>query len=440
MLMNRNKIRRLIFESFVKHDRYLMRENFYLYDVAAANDPAHDKGWSLYEPLAEKIVDYLADNERLPRFENRMTKPRIVASGAEGIVVSLDDFKVVKLFHSLENAAKNLNLVSNSPNKTAKVYSKGVINLNAPVVYWKQGSMHNRRMKNKPISRLFYIVMERIIPDRFVFKNIDMELDKFVLVRHVKFDEVLALYGTQVQSIMNKIEDVYLDIIAAAYPQQRFVIKYGLDEFEKVIQFISDPSKHGKHKRQIAAECNNLFVVHGKTNPTESFVDLDNGRPLTLKMLCLNALGIVNNFPGADDFEELFRAHLLTQRIPGRKKLANNNNTTLFEDYRDILDLIEEIIITSNLQWRDIHEEQFGRRSGGELIALDIGGKEFNLDRDIAARKFETNVSSVNLSLPDMHYRAPTLSSVEIDSPQPSYQSLDYLYDIDIDDIPSEED
>ena len=126
MLMNRNKIKRLIFESFVKHDRYLMSENFYLYDPAAANDPTHDKGWSLYQPLAEKIVDYLADAERLPRLENRLNKPRIVASGAEGIVVSLDDYKVVKLFHTIDNAAKNLNLVSRSPDKTAKVYSKGV--------------------------------------------------------------------------------------------------------------------------------------------------------------------------------------------------------------------------------------------------------------------------------------------------------------------------
>lgn len=434
MLMNRNKIRTLIFESFVKHDRYLMSENFYLYDPIAANDPTHDKGWSLYRPLAEKIVDYLADAERLPRLENRLNKPRIIASGAEGIVISLDDYKVIKLFHTIDNAAKNLNLVSRSPNKTAKVYTKGVINLNRPVVYWKHGSSHNKRNKNKQINRLFYIIMERVIPDGFVFFNIEHALNKFVQVRHVKFDNLLNLYGLG-GSIAAEIENVYLDVITSGYQQKRFVIKYGLDTFQKLIQYISDPATPSKHKRQIAAECNNLFVAHGKVNPTQVLVKLDNGSPLTLKMLCLNILGIVNNFSAVDDFEELFREHLLIERIPGKKKLPNNNNATLLEDYRDILGLIEEIIITSNLEWRDIHKEQFGRRSSGELIALDIGGKEFNLDLDNASRQFETNVSSVNLSLPDMHYSAPTLSNVEIDSPQPSYRSLDYLYDVDIDDI-----
>ena len=92
------------------------------------------------------------------------------------------------------------------------------------------------------------------------------------------------------------------------------------------------------------------------------------------------------------------------------------------------------------MAWRDIHEEQFGRRPNGELIALDIGGKNLNLDMKIASSQFETNVSDVKLSLPAMHFKSPTFNNVNIDSSGPKYRSLDYLYDIDIDDIPSEED
>jgi len=436
--MNLRKIiKKMIVESITK-ESVLLRENFYLYDPAAANDPSHDKGWTLYQPLAEKIVDFLADAERLPRFENRMSEPRIVASGAEGIVVSLDDFKVIKLFHTIDNAAKNLNLVSDAGKGAfAQVYSKGVINLDKPVVYWKPGSTHNKRNKNYQINRLFYIIMERITPDRFVFKNIIMELDKLVFVRYAKFNDVISLYLLGNTAIQNKIEEVYLDIIAAAYPAQRFVITYSLDTFEKLLQFINDPTVPGKHKRRIEAECNNLFVAHGRANTTETYVDLDNGRPLTLKMLCLNKLGIVNNFPDFENFDELFKGRLEIKRIPGRKKLPSNENIMLSEDYEDILDLIHEIIVASKLQWRDIHEEQFGRRGDGELIALDIGGKEFGLDRVAAATNFETNVNNVRLDtmITSTTPSGESLKSVDIDSSDPRYLSHDYMFDVDIDDI-----
>lgn len=408
-------IRKLIRESVNKR-LDLLSENFYLYDANAANDSSHDKGWSLYVPLAEKIVDYLADIERLPRFENRMSMPRIIASGAEGIVVSLDDFKVIKLFHTIDNAAKNLDFVSRSDPETAKVYSKGVINLDKPVVYWKNGSTHNIRNKNYQIKRLYYIIMERIIPDRYVFKNIDTVLAKFVQIRHVKFNNLIALYALG-GSVSQQIESVYLDIIAASYPQQKFLIKYGLDTFEKLLNFINNPETPPKQKRRIAAECNNLFVTHGKKYPKEVLVKTDEGRPITLKMLCLNVLGIVRNFSSCFEFNKLFYDHISSINLPARKKLPNNKNQTLGQDYNDILNLIEGIINKAGLEWRDIHEEQFGRRTDGELIALDIGGKDRNLDAELAASQFETNISNVRMS--------EILSDVNVDSLDPSYTSLD---------------
>lgn len=418
----RKTIRNLIYES-VNQKINLLSENFYLYDSAAASDPSHDKGWSLYAPLAEKIVDYLADIERLPRFENQMNMPRIVASGAEGIVVSLDDFKVIKLFHSIDNAAKNLGFVSNSHEKTAKVYSKGVINLDKPVVYWKQGSTHNKRNKNYQINRLYYIIMERIIPDRYVFKNIDVELEKFIQVRHTKFNEIIALYRLG-GLIANQVEVVYQDILNAGYSGLKFLNDYNLSTFQQLMNYISNPNTLPKHVRRIASEINNLFVMHGKKTG-EVLVKTSNGRPLTLKMLFLNVLGIVNNFPDVYKFNEIFINHLKNQKIRQRKKLPINKNSFLYEDYLDILDLIDAIILKSGdpvnnidpLTWRDIHEEQFGRRSDGELVALDIGGKDMNLDMGLAALQFETNISNVRMSV--------ILSDVEVISSDPSYTSLD---------------
>lgn len=418
----RNTIRGLIRES-ISERLNLLSENFYLYDASAASDPSHDKGWTLYVPLAEKIVDYLADIERLPRFENRMSMPRIVASGAEGIVVSLDDFKVIKLFHSIDNASKNLGFVSNSHEKTAKVYSKGVINLDKPVVYWKQGSTHNKRNKNYQINRLYYIIMERIIPDRFVFKNIDIELEKFIQTRHTKFNEIIALYNLGGE-IKNQIETVYQDILYARYDGLRFLLDYNLNTFQQLIRYINDPKTPPKHVRRIASEVNNLFVTHGK-NTGAVLVKTKNGNPLTLKMLFLNALGIVNNFSNITEFNKIFISHLKNLKIRQKKKLAINKNNFLYEDYLDVLNLIDEIILKSGdpeknidpLTWRDIHEEQFGRRSDGELVALDIGGKDMNLDMDLAARQFETNISNVRMS--------EVLSNVSVDSLDPSYTSFD---------------
>jgi len=418
----KNIIRGLIRESISKRLN-LLSENFYLYDASAASDPSHDKGWSLNAPLAEKIVDYLADIERLPRFENRMHMPRIVASGAEGIVVSLDDFKVIKLFHSIDNSAKNLGFVSNSHEKTAKVYSKGVINLDQPVVYWKRGSTHNKSNKNYQINRLYYIIMERIIPDRFVFKNIDIELAKFIQIRFTKFNDIIALYSLG-NTIANQIEAVYQDILKAGYSGLRFLKKYNLSTFQQLINYISNPNTPPKHVRRIASEVNNLFSTHGKETG-EALVKTTNGSPLTLKMLFLNVLGIVNNFPEVHQFNQIFIDHLKNQRIRQRKKLPMNKNSLLYEDYLDILNLIDEIILKSGdpeknidpLTWRDIHEEQFGRRADGELVALDIGGKDMNLDVGLAAHQFETNISNIRIS--------EVLSDVSVDSLDPSYTSFD---------------
>ena len=281
--------------------------------------------------------------------------------------------------------------------------------------------------------------MERITPDRYVFRNLSTELGKFIQVRHVKFNNLIDLYNLG-GSVAQRIENVYLDIIAAAYPQQRFLIKYGLSSFQKLVSFINDPATPPKQKRRIAAECNNLFVTHGKLFPKEVLVTTDNGGPLTLKMLCLNVLGIVRNFSVAVEFNRLFDRHVSDINLPARKKLASNRNQTLGQDYDDILDLIEEIIVKSGdyendvpaLEWRDIHEEQFGRRADGELVALDIGGVDRNLDAGLAASQFETNVSNINMDV--------IISDVRVDSPDPAYRSYDYMYDVDIDNLDIDDD
>ena len=68
------------------------------------------------QPLSSELVKVLSN--KLPGTKLASKDAPLKASGAEGVVLSLDDKRVIKMFHSLDNAAKNLPLVSKNTANT----------------------------------------------------------------------------------------------------------------------------------------------------------------------------------------------------------------------------------------------------------------------------------------------------------------------------------
>jgi len=363
MKINKNIFKKLIRESISK----ILKEEFYLYDESAAADPQHDRGWSIDQPLSRRIVDYLADLEELPRFENRMDDVKFEAEGAEGIVVSLDNFRVIKIFHDIINAAKNLEFVSSQFDNAARVFSHGVINLNKPVVYWKKGSTLNRMTKNKPVDKLYYIIMERIVPDNYVFQNIEIVLDKISRISNLGFNNLLTLSELNIQSTNSIIDELFQAMLLDPVVKQ-LLLENNLN-FTSFLDFISQNLSRKLRNKCTAAFSSSFSNIKKSYTKNSIFVE-NSGKNLCLKHLILNHLGIINTFP---DHEIVlgFLKQFLSTGI--KRKLPNNTNTTLLEDLEDIINLVNEVINVNGVAWADIHKEQFGRRNSGELVALDVG-------------------------------------------------------------------
>jgi hypothetical protein len=160
--MGRNFIKILLREHLENH---LIDENFYSTD---------DK--EFVNPLTKHILMKIFS--RLPSSAQPNKLPEIEASGAEGIVFSLDDYRVIKIFHNINNAAKVAPLMNQNLDVTSNVFSAGTIKLDGKVIYQKKGSSYSAN-EIDPTDTLYYVVMERVIPDSKIYRPIEVNYRKF---------------------------------------------------------------------------------------------------------------------------------------------------------------------------------------------------------------------------------------------------------------------
>ena len=351
-------------------------------------------------PLSIKLVELIAS--KLPGSKNVRANQmkRIKASGAEGIVISLDDKRVVKIFHDLENAAKNLHLVSKNVPGTSQVYSMGKIFLNDPVVYYKFGSTHNRKTLANPTKELWYIVMQRVIPDDKIYRYVEEEWDKINRISRLDIKGIQSIYALGSQQINNKLELIFKEIIEN--PEQYVLnnaIKKKIERGE--IQSLSDILKNRKDSGRFAAS-----LVAFRKGKTKQFLFNTNtgggeGYSVSLKNLLLNAVGAKNDLKDAQRIYEFFKT--LPQMQKKAKKVSPhkaNKSATLADDLQEIYDVIDFIRIRMNLPWNDIHQEQFGRDANGNLVGLDLGIKEFYPNKkaeEIGKKKADGKFEAANV-------------------------------------------
>lgn len=342
-------------------------------------------------PLSIELVKIIASKLPGTKNVNYNKMKQIKASGAEGVVVSLDDKRVIKLFHDVSNAAKNLHLVSANVPETAQVYSMGKIILNDPVIYYKFGSSHNQRTLANPTKELYYIVMQRVDPDSFIYLYVEQEWDKLNRISRLDAQSLKEMYNSNIPSIQNRIENIYQEIVND--PQT-----YGLNDaiVNKIskgeLQTFADLMQSKKDLGRFAQ----AFSSYRKTK-SKSFLIYTNspsqggqGFPVSLKNLLLNAVGAKNNLQDADKIFQYFKSLPdMQKRAKKVHPLKKNKSATLGEDLQEIANLIKVIRVDRGLAWNDIHQEQFGRNQNGDLIGLDLGIKGTPEELEAAPRKFE---------------------------------------------------
>ena len=325
-------------------------------------------------PLARKIVNLILKN--LPSSGGAQSSELLQASGAEGIVLSLDDYRVIKMFHSIDNAAKNLPLVSKDVPETAQVYSVGKILLDQPVIYFKKGSTYTPT-EAEATKEIFYIVMQRVKPDPYVYNYVELAYESFNRISYINLDKLVLLHNIEDEEIKSRTNEVFSKFMATL--GEEYQAKY-----PNIETFLSTATR--KQKNVIT----NQFSQFRKPK-TKEFVFGADGRPVELKQLLLNYLGIMSTVPYA---ENLVNFLLNSEQFQKRPKKSFTSNT-LREDLLDIMNLIKTLRIDKNIPWNDIHREQFGRNKKNDLIALDLGVKG-DANTKAAASQFNKNVNKIS--------------------------------------------
>lgn len=336
-----------------------LTENFYL-----ASDTQKKN------PISLKILNAILS--KLPNSKQAKNLKQIEASGAEGIVFSLDDYRVIKLFFSIQNALKATPFFSKKLDFTANIYSAGKINLDLPVIYYREKSSY---AKTTPVAikTIYYLVMERVVPDEETYNSIELEYDRYVRLSKIQFKELIELFSLQDEGIKNRIKQIIsnflLDKNLISKEQDPFQYLNSIDKKQRNILITKEFSLWSKQK-------------------TKEFVFIDNfGKPLLLKNFLLNDIGVIKTVN--------FETKNLKSFLFSRKEFSFvKNNKSVINNFKEIEELLIEIILKSKIPWSDIHKGQFGRNKQGKLIALDLGIKQ-----NTAAQSFlfNKNVSSVSL-------------------------------------------
>ena len=392
-------------------------------------------------PLSFVLINRIA--RKLPGTKNiNLNKlKRLKASGAEGVVVSLDDKRVIKIFHNISNAAKNLHLVSKNIPETAQVYSMGKIILDDPVVYYKFGSVHNAKTLANPTKELYYIVMQRVSPDSHIWNYVENVWNKLNMVFQADSKSFIKMYSTGDPFIQHRIEKIYETIMS---DPEVFNVPKGLvnaykrgnvDTFEKLMN----------DQRNLARLNSPLTIYKKKTRTARKQKGLQGpaaqmfllydvaGRPVGLKELVLNKLGILENVPFVDEiYEKFLQSPEMARKAKKSHPLKKNKSATLADDLEEIVELIKKIRIDRGLAWNDIHGEQFGRNFKGDLIGLDLGIKGSPEEIRKADEKFTAaNIIRVNtkqIYMPLFDKTHPSISLKE--SKKKVYKTLN-VFDFD---------
>lgn len=342
----------ILFESF-------LAENFY-----SVNDS------KLEYPLTQYILDKL--KSKLPGLKISQD-PKLEASGAEGIVISLDDYKVIKLFFSKENAVKSVPLLNKNLGFTAKIFSTGTIHLDEKVKYIKKGSNYSESTNIPEIDNIYYIVMERIVPDPKTYNDVEIAYIKFAYLKEVNNIENFRKYLTFTKG--TSLEDFVKENIL-----QPFLTEYKITSVTSEELYNSNFNPNNISKKEL----NNIIQLFFQWKKTQTktclYIFGEKNSPLLLKWALLCYLGKYKL-----DYDIKILIDSFYNSLPSNLK----------EKFNEILNLLKDIVVTNKINWKDIHKEQFGRlKSDNKLVAIDIGVKS---DDTRSQNVFDKNKLNVDL-------------------------------------------
>lgn len=362
--MKENILKKII-NNFLNYQ--ILKENFYL-----LNDEKFEN------PVTKDIINSISYN--LPITKNAKKNPEVEASGAEGIVISLDDYKVIKLFFSKENAAKNSMLYSKNFDFTAKIYSAGRIDLDVPVRYFRKGSNYSATDDAQKTKNIYYVIMQRIVPDEKTYNDVELAYENFFRISKIKIEHL---------EMMNNLNDsglsLTIDNIINKFLIESNNFKNSLDEktFDQLLN-----SSNKLRDIMSSKKTRNIFNVEysvWRKTQTKNFLFYDKtGRPLLLKHFLLNDIEAKNVIPAN------FNIDLVKDMMFASKEFQKSGAD---KKYEEIANLLEKIIIENKIPWKDIHRGQFGRDDKGNLIAVDIGLKSDSNTDSV----FNKNVSKLSL-------------------------------------------
>lgn len=330
------------------------------------------KDTKLENPLTQYILDQLKG--KIPALKN-IKDPKLEASGAEGIVISLDDYRVIKLFFSIENAAKSVPFLNKNISFSAKITSIGTIRLNEEVIYAKKGSIYSKQTPQKT-KVLYYVVMERVVPDSKTYNDLENSYVSFSYLKNINDIKKISNYlnftkGTSLEKFAKE------QILKPFLEESKIQNITSEDIYNNQFDVSKIAEKIGKK------EANNLIqlFMQWKKNQTKLCLYVfGENKPLLLKWALLSYIGKYNLDYDINKIIKSFYDSL---------KNENKNN------FNEIVSLLKEIIIQNKIDWKDIHKEQFGRiKSSNKLVAIDIGIKT---DSKESYSQFNKNVYTVDI-------------------------------------------
>ena len=350
------------FESFINSD--IILENFFL-----LSDKNKEK------PITQSIMSSIT--QKLGVKLKSELKP-VEASGAEGIVLSIDDFRVVKFFHSIKNAAKSIPLLSKNFDFTAKIFGAGKIILNEQVIYFRANSTYSKE-ESIPTKVIYYLIMERVRPDEITYQDVDLVYERINRISNLRYDMIKELFKIDDPKVKERLKEILSNFLV---------------DSEKIKQG-DDPIKYleslDKKDRNILT--NDVFSKWVKTKTKEFLLTDNQNRPLILKRFLVNHIGIEKDVPELITTD--FNIKNIFDFISNTKEFQKNgkNGKSISSSYEEVKNLISHIIVDNKIKWNDIHNGQFARNKDGKLIALDLGVKS-----DVNAESyFSKNVSTVSL-------------------------------------------
>jgi hypothetical protein len=351
--MNTKDLRNLIREVL---ENYTINENFF---------SVNDKEFT--NPLTKEILSKIFS--KLPSSSRPNKMPEIEASGAEGIVFSLDDYRVIKIFHNLANAAKVAPLMNKNLDVTSNVFSVGTIKLDEKVFYQKKGSSYSA-LDSEPTDTLYYVVMERVNPDPKIYRQIEINYWKFTLLHMVNNIDVINNWIAFINNSGSELLKNNLDNIF-----REFIADEGFDLEPKDIYELFK-TKQPKKQFNVTFQ---KFSVWKKKKTKLSFLIDKNGRPLLLKNFIKSYIGNIDLGFKVNSMMEYF-----LNILPGNVK----------DIALKVIALIKSIVVDLNIPWNDIHEEQFGYSpTTKKIIAIDLGVKSSGN----STNAFSKNVHTVSI-------------------------------------------